>query len=331
MQMGEKGILIFGEIIEQKIDPITPELLGVGRKLADELGEELSAAMIGDGIDELAREIVYFGADRVYSIQNPLLKDYQSDLYVKALEDLCKQIMPKILLIGQTPIGRDLAPRLAFRLNTRLTTDCIDLAIDQETKLLLRTKPVYGGNALAVYAYEERPQLVTVRRKTMVASERDDSRKGEIISIDPIIDESLVRTELVRRVKEEEKGIKLEDAKVIVSGGRGIGGPKGFEQLKELSEFLGGALGASRPPCDSGWVSSTSQVGLTGTIVVPDLYIAIGISGSPQHLAGMSGSKTIVAINKDPDAEIFRVSDYGVVGDYKEILPSFIRKLRGFK
>jgi electron transfer flavoprotein alpha subunit len=225
----------------------------------------------------------------------------------------------------------DLAPRLSFRLETGLTTDCVDLSIDPASKLLLQTKPVYGGNALAVYVCETRPQMVTVRSKMMSPLDRDDSRKGEVIAFDPKIDDSLIRTEVIERVKEETEWVKLEDADVVVSGGRGIGDPSGFKQIEELARLLGGAIGASRPPCDLKWVPSTHQVGLTGKIVIPDLYIAVGISGASQHLAGMSESKRIVAINEDQKANIFDVAHYGVVGDYREVLPSFIKKVSELK
>jgi electron transfer flavoprotein alpha subunit len=325
-------VLICGEVTEQKqIAHITLELLGIGRKLADELGEELLAAVVGSDVSKIADETIYFGADKVYVVDDPLLKEYNGDCYVTVLERLCGEVKPDIILMGQTPIGIDLAPRLSFRLKTRLTTDCIDLGIDPETKLLLLTKPVYGGNALAVYVSETKPQMATVRSKTMTALARDDSRKGKVIQFDPEIDAFLIRTELIEKVEEEWKGVKLEDADVVVSGGRGIGGPDGFRRIEELAKLLGGATGASRPPCDAGWVTSTHQVGLTGRIVTPNLYIAVGISGASQHLAGMSESKKIVAINKDPGANIFKVAHYGVIGDYREVLPAFTEKVRELK
>jgi electron transfer flavoprotein alpha subunit len=236
--------------------------------------------------------------------------------------------MPDIILADHTSIGQEVAPRLAFRLKTRLITDCIDLAIDPDSMLLLQTKMVYGGNALAVYTSELKPQMATIRAKTMSPIERDDSRKGNTIRFDPRIDASSIRTELIERVKEEKKEIGIEDADIVISGGRGIGSREGFSQLKELDRLLNGAYGGSRPPCDLGWVPSSHQVGLTGKIIAPSLYIAVGISGATQHIVGISGAKKIVAINKDPNANIFRVADYGVIGDYREVLPSLIEKVR---
>lgn len=324
-----KGVLICGECANGNMASITSELLGIGRKLADDLGEELSAVLLGEGVSALAQEAVSFGADKVYVIEHPSLKEYMTDPFVEAMEKLCQQVTPNILLVGQTAMGRDLAPRLAFRLGTGLTTDCIELSIDHDTKLMLQTKPVYGGNALAIVVCEQtRPQMATVRPKSMSPLERDDSRKGEIVAFDPGIDTSKVRGQFLERAMTEAEGIKLEDAEVVVCGGRGIGGPENFTQLQELAKMLGGALGASRPPCDSGWVPATIQVGLTGKIVTPTLYIGVALSGASQHLSGCSGSKNIVAINKDPDANIFKVAQYGVVGDYKKVLPPFIQKVK---
>jgi electron transfer flavoprotein alpha subunit len=231
--------------------------------------------------------------------------------------------------MGQTSIGRDLAPRLAFRLKTGLSTDCIDLSIDPETKLLQQIKPVYGGNAQAIFTCDIMPQIVTIRAKAMSPIERDDSRKGEVIPIKIEIDTSAIRTKIVAKVREEVAGIKLEDAPVIVSGGRGIGGPEPFKTtLKELADILHGAVGATRPPADHGWVPEAMHIGLTGKIVAPDLYIAIAISGASQHIAGCSDSKTMIAINKDPEANIFREAQFGVIGRYEEVVPAFTQKLK---
>jgi len=252
-----------------------------------------------------------------------------TDSYVDALEKLCHEVKPNILLVGQTPMGRDLAPRLAFRLGTGVTLDCLDLKIEPQSKLMVQTKPVYGGNALAEIVCEKtRPQMATVRPKTMEPLARNDSRKGEIINFDPKLDASKIRARFVERVKEKVEGVKLEDANVVVCGGRGIGGPDNFAMLKELAKILGAALGASRPPCDNGWVPATLQIGLTGKIVSPTLYIAVAVSGASQHLSGCSGAKNIIAINKDSEANIFKVARYGVVGDYKKIMPPFTNKVK---
>jgi electron transfer flavoprotein alpha subunit len=323
-----KGVMAFCEAKEGKLASIATELLGGGRKLADDLGQELSAVLVGSGISNLAQEAIASGADKVYVVDDPLLKDYQTDSYVLVIEKVAGQVMPQVLLMGQTSIGRDLAPRLAFRLNTAASLGCLELAIDPESKLLLQTKPVYGGNAQAVFVSESFPQIATVRPKAMAPLEPDQSRKGEVITIDAGLDPSVIRTKVLEKVPEEVAGIKLEDAEVVVSGGRGIGSSEGFEQLEALAKTLKGAVGATRPPCDNGWVPAGVQVGLTGKIVTPDLYIAVALSGSSQHMSGCSGSKTIVAINKDPEANIFREARFGVVGDWKKVLPTFTEKVK---
>jgi electron transfer flavoprotein alpha subunit len=323
-----KGVLILSEIIESRLAAITTELLGCGRKLADDLGSELSAVLIGSGIKDLASELIAHGADKVYVVDDPALKEYQAEAYVAVMEKAVNQALPDVLLMGQTSMGRDIAPRLAFRLNTGLSMDCIDLAIDPDSKLLLQTRPVYGGNAQATFSTESKPQMATVRAKAMEPAQRDDSRKGDIIDIDAGIDPSSIKVKFLEKVKEEVEGVKLEDAGVVICGGRGIGGPDGFKQLEELAKVLKGAVGATRPPCDNGWVPSTIQVGLTGKIVTPELYFGLALSGSSQHLAGCSGSKTIVAINKDPEANIFREAHFGIVADWKQALPALTEKIK---
>ena len=323
-----KGVMIFCEVAEGKLAAIATELLGCGRKLTDDLGQELSAVLVGSGISSLAQEAIAFGADKAYVVDDPLLQDYQTDSYVSVMERVIKQVMPQILILGQTSIGRDLAPRLAFRLNTAATTGCLELAIDPESKLLLQTRPVYGGNAQAVFTCQSYPQIATVRAKAMSPLEQDESRKGEVIAIDAGLDPSAIRTKVLKKVPEEVEGIKLEDAEVVVSGGRGIGSAEGFKQLEKLARMLKGAVGATRPPCDNEWMPAGAQIGLTGKIVAPDLYIAIALSGSSQHMSGCSSSKTIVAINKDPEANIFREARFGVVGDWKKVTPAFTEKLK---
>ena len=326
-----KGVTVFGEKAEGKLSSITADLLGGGRKLADQLDEELSCLLLGHEVSGVAKEAIGYGADTVYVVEDPQLKDYQTDTYTPAVAEIVKEILPRILLFGQNNIGRDLAPRLAFRLRTGLSTDCIELNIDPETKLLQQTRPVYGGNALATVMCQTLPQMATVRRKAMSSLVRDDTRKGKVATFSVTIDPDKVRTRIVNRVTEEAPGIRLEDAPVIVSGGRGIGGLEGFQWLKELAELLKGAVGATRLPCESEWVPASVQIGLTGKVVTPELYFAIALSGASQHLAGCLGAKTIVAINRDPDANIFNVAHFGAVGDWKQILPSFIEKVKEFK
>ena len=323
-----KGVLVLCETKEGKLASISAELLGGGSKLAKDLGQELAAVLVGSGVSDLAQEAIAYGAEKVYVVDDPLLADYQTDSYVPVLEKVVGQAAPQILIMGQTSIGRDLAPRLAFRLNTAASLGCLELAIDPQSKKLLQTKPVYGGNAQAVFTTESFPQVATVRPKAMAPLEPDQSRKGEIVKVDAGLDAAAIRTKVVEKVPEEVEGIKLEDAEVVVSGGRGIGSAEGFAQLEELAKLLKAAVGATRPPCDDGWVPAGAQVGLTGKIVTPDLYIAVALSGSSQHMSGCSGSKTIVAINKDPEANIFREARFGVVGDWKKIIPAFTEKLK---
>ena len=323
-----KGIMTYCEIIDGKLPSISKEVLGGGRKLADDLGQELCTVLVGSDVGSLAQEAIASGADKVYVVDDPLLKEYQTDAYVSVMEKVVRQVMPRIIILGQTSVGRDLAPMLAFRLDTTATLDCVGLAIDPDTKLLLQTKPVYGGNALATLTCDSYPQIVTVRDKVMSPLESNASKRGEVITIDAGLDPSAVRTRLLKRVKEEEGGVRLEDAPVIVSGGRGIGSAEGFNQLKELAALLKGAVGASRPACDNGWIAPNRQVGITGKIVSPDLYIAIALSGSIQHLSGCAQSRSIIAINMDPEAFIFKQADFGVVGDWKKVLPAFRDKLK---
>jgi len=323
-----KGVMVYCEVTEGKLAAIATEELGCGRKLADDLGQELCAVLVGSDVSSFAQEAIAFGADKVYVVDDPLLKDYQTDSHVTVMEKVVKQVMPQVLLLGQTTIGRDLAPRLAFRLETTATLDCIELAIDPESKRLLQTKPVYGGNAQAIFTGESYPQIATVRVKAMSPLEPNASRQGEIINIDAGLDPQAIRTKVLEKVVEEVEGIKLEDAEVVIAGGRGIGNAEGFKQLEELARLMKGAIGASRPPCDNGWVPDTAQIGLTGKIVAPELYIAVALSGSSQHMSGCSGSKNIIAINKDSEANIFREARFGVVGDWKKVIPALTDKVK---
>ncbi len=323
-----KGVLVHCEVAEGKLAPIATELLGAGSQLAQELGQELSAVLIGSGVAGLAQEAIAYGANKVYVVDDPLLKDYLTDSYLAVMDNVIKQAAPSILLIGQTQTGRDLTPRLAFRLNTAATLDCVALSIDPDSKRMLMTKPVYGGNAQAVQYCETDPQIATVRSKAIAPNTRDDSRQGEVVNVAAGIDPAALRTKVLDRKVEAMAGVKLEDARVVVCGGRGIGSADGFKQLEELANILKGAVGASRPPCDNKWASDNLQIGLTGKIVSPDLYIAVALSGSSQHLSGCTGSKVIVAINKDAEANIFKVAHYGIVADWKKALPAFTAKTK---
>lgn len=322
------GVLVFCEVTNGKLAGSAAEGLGIGKQLAASLGQELNAVLIGSGVNANADMVASLGAAKVYVADDPILKDYQTDPYIQVLQKVAAEMKPAILILGQSSVGRDLAPRIAFRLGSSATLDCIELAIDPAGKKLLMTKPVYGGNARAIFTSVTMPQVVTIRTKAMTPAQPDPSKKGQVIKVDAGLTPDSVKAKLVNKVAQQAEGVRLEDAAVVVCGGRGIGGAEGFKQLDELAKLLKGATGASRPPCDNGWLPQTQQIGLTGKIVAPELYIAIALSGSSQHMSGCSGSKTIVAINKDPEANIFREARFGVVGDWKKILPAFTAKVK---
>lgn len=325
------GVMVYCEVSEGELTEISSEALGCGRGLANELEEELSAVIIGSGITDFAKETITYGADKVYVVDDPVLEDYQTDSYVLVMEKIIKQAIPQIVIMGQTSIGRDLSPRLAFRLDTVATLDCVELDVDPDSKRLLQTKPLYGGNAWAVFTTELNPQIVTVRAKAMAPLDPDAYRVGEVITIDTEIDQKAIKTRVVERVSELEEGMRLGDARIVVGGGRGIGSVEGFKQLEDLARMLGGAVGSTRAVCDNGWMPHIRLIGLTGKVINPDLYIAIALSGAIQHMAGCSGAKNIIAINTDDEAHIFRQAIYGVVGDWKEVLPGFVKKLNELK
>ncbi len=324
-----KGVLVCGEITEGKLAPIAIELLGIGRKLANELGEGLSIRLMGGKATGLGQEAIGYGADSVYVAEDNLLDQYNSDAYTQVAANVCQKVLPSIVLLGHTDIGCDLAPRLNGRLKGGLSMDCLALSLDPATKLLVSTRPIFGGNAHAqMVSKSARPQMATLRLKTVPPAERSDSRQGKVIPVEDKIDPSALKVKVVDRIKEEVEGVKLEDADVVVSGGRGMGGAQNFEMLRELAHVLGGAVGATRPACDEGWAPARLQVGQSGKVVSPKLYIAVALSGAMSHIAGCLGSKYIVAINKDKEANIFSVARFGIVGDYKEVLPALTAKLK---
>jgi electron transfer flavoprotein alpha subunit len=324
-----KGVLVCGEIAEGRLAPITMELLGAGRQLADGLGEDLSILLMGSQAGGLGQEAIAYGADKVYVAEDSLLDHYNSDAYTQIAADLCRKVSPSVMLLGHTDIGCDLAPRLNGRLGGGLAMDCLAFCIDPATKLLVSTRPVFGGNAHAtVVSRTARPQMATMRAKTVPPAERNDSRQGQTIPLESKVDPSTLKVKVIDRIREEVEGMKLEDAEVVVSGGRGIGGAKDFEMLRELAQVLGGAVGATRPACDEGWVPARLQVGQSGKVVSPKLYIAVALSGAMAHIAGCLGSKVIVAINKDREANIFSIARFGIVADYREVLPALTAKLR---
>ncbi len=305
------------------------ELLGKGRDLADQLGVELASVAMGAEVsDEIAHECFAYGADKVYAVEHPLLAGYTTRPYTKAFVEIIDKYKPEVVLLGATAMGRDLAGSVATMYYTGLTADCTELIIDPETRMLHQIRPAFGGNIMArIYTEHFRPQMATVRPKVMVPLEPDGSRSGEVVKVKPTIGEADMIARLVEFVASEET-VDLAEADIICSGGRGVGGPEGFELMHELAELLGGAVGASRAAIDAEWIDYAHQVGQTGRTVRPQLYIACGISGAIQHLAGMGTSDVIVAINKDPEAPIFKVATYGIVGDLFEVVPKLITAIK---
>ena len=324
-----RGVLVVAEVSDGKLAGIAQELLGAGRRLADALGEELAAAVLGSQVGDSGTEAIAYGADKAYVIDDPLLASPQPDAYAAALEHLCRDVQPSILLLGKTSLGIEVGPRLAFRLRTALGSDCTDLRIDADSKRLIMTRPVFGGNAMLEMACADRfPQMASVRGKTQAPLPRDETHQGEVVNRPAGIDASVVRAKFISRNKKAVEGITLTGAPIVISGGRGLKGAENFTHLKELGDLLGAAVGASKAAVDEGWVPPEMQVGLTGVTVTPNLYIAIGISGAAQHIAGMGYSKNIVAINRDPDAAIFQRAHFGVVGDWQKVIPAFTRKCK---
>lgn len=326
-----KGVMVFAEQRDGNIMNIALELLGEGKKLATDLGVELGAILIGDNISDKAKELFAYGADAVYLVEDPALKNYRTESYTAAFEKIIKTYKPEIILIGATNIGRDLGPRVAGRVHTGLTADCTKLEIDPETRLLLQTRPAFGGNVMAtIQCPDFRPQMATVRPGVMQKAAPDANRTGKIVKVD-YDQNTKVRTIVKEVVRESSKVVNLEEAEFIVAGGRGLCGSDGFELLQQLADELGGILGASRGAVDAGWISNTHQVGQTGKTVRPKIYIACGISGAIQHVAGMQNSDIIVAINKNANAPIFKVADYGIVGDLYQVVPAMIETIKELK
>ena len=324
-----KGILVVGEVEKERLASITRELLGGAKQLSKILSEEVSLLLIGEKVEGLAQEGITFGADKVYIAENPAYSNYPYDSFTHWVSQLCKEKKPSLCLMGHTDIGREVAPRVAARLDAGFCMDCIEIRADSSGKSFIQTRPVYGGRAMAEEAsLPGQLQIDTVRRKAMAQFIYQSESKGETIRLDDGIDLMTFKTRLIRRKMQEAGGIDLENAKVIIAGGGGIGSKERFGTLETLAQLLEGAVGATRVPVDEGWVPRSLEIGQTGKIVNPSLYIAVGISGATQHITGILGSKYIVAINKDPDANIFKVSDLGVVADYKELLEPLIGHLQ---
>jgi electron transfer flavoprotein alpha subunit len=322
-------VLILGEIQEGALDAKTLELIGVGKKLAEDLSVGLCVVLAGDTVSEAAEEAATYGPDRVIKLEHPLLKGFTPELWLASLEQACDRIKPQVLLMSHGPVSMELGPRLAYRLNSQLTTDCIDLSIDPGDGRLLRTKAVSGGNAISVFKCPGEIQMATLRGKIFEPADPVDT-KGEIEDLSPEIDESMIRVKSIEIVKED--AVSLDGARVVIAGGAGLGDEDGFELLEDLAKVLEKSfgsvmIGCSRVAVDKGWISSDRQVGLTGSIITPEIYVAVGISGASHHLVGMIRSQKIIAVNTDKGCNMFRVADYGVVEDYEKVIPALVERL----
>jgi electron transfer flavoprotein alpha subunit len=317
------GVLVFAEQMNGKVHRVVYELLGKGRELADKLGVQLSSVLLGHGIKTEAQELINYGADSVFVYDHTLFQGFDMLNYKHNIVKLVRETRPEIVLFGATHLGRSLGPRVAVALDTGLTADCTGLEVD-DSGALLQIRPAFSGNIMAHIKTATRPQMATVRYKVMQSGRRDTSRRGEIIRKEPELVPSLLN--IVK--KEKSAGVNLAEANIIVSGGKGLKKATDFALLTELAAALGGVVGSSRPLVDSGWIGREHQVGFSGTTVKPRIYVACGVSGSPQHLAGMRESDCIVAVNTDPSAPIFRFADYGIVGDLYEIVPKLIKAVK---
>ena len=323
-----KGIWVFAEQRNGKLAPVSLELLGKARELADKLNQEVCALVIGDRVSSLAETLTRYGAETVFIAEHEALKDYRTLAYTEIVENLINRYRPNILLMGATHMGRDLAPRVSRRVRVGLTADCTELSIDPDDGILLQTRPAFGGNVMATIANRySRPQMATVRPGVMEAVERPGNRSRQIV-VEASVEEQRIGTRIMGIVREKRDAVELSEAKVIVAGGRGVGDADGFKLLEDLAEVVNGAVAGTRVAVEEGWIPADRQVGQTGQSVRPELYIACGISGAIQHRAGMLNSRFVIAINKDPRAPIFQVSDWGIVGDLYDVVPELIRQMK---
>ena len=332
-----KDVYVLAEQRDGVIQKVSIELIGKATELAADLGQKVVAVLLGSNIKDKADVLIKHGADKVIVVDDPMLAEYVTEPYAKALYEVIKACDPEIVLYGATSIGRDLAPRVSARVHTGLTADCTKLDIGTidsmpDTKLLLMTRPAFGGNIMAtIVCKDHRPQMATVRPGVMAALAKDETRKGEVVNFKVDFVPADMNVEIIEEVKETKKTVDITDAKILVSGGRGIGSAEFVNTLQEAADVLGGVVTGSRPVIEAGWLSKERQVGQTGKTVRPNLYLACGISGAIQHVAGMESSEVVISINKDDNAAIFSVSDLGVVGDVKVILPKLIEALKKVK
>jgi electron transfer flavoprotein alpha subunit len=324
-----KGVWIFIEEKDGEVAPVSLELLGAGRKLADKRGVELAGIIIGENIKHLTKTIFEYGADTAFVYDQPIFNHYRTESYMKALLDCANKYKPEIILFGATSTGKDLASAVATDLPTGLTADTTELDVEGDTGLLLASRPAFGGNIMAtILCKKYRPQMATVRAKVMKALPPQPGRKGKVIEETISLKEEDIRTKVLEIVKETTKKVRIDEADIIVAGGKGLGSQEGFQLVHQLAETLGGAVGASRDVVEAGWISHPHQVGQTGVTVTPKIYFAIGISGAIQHVVGMKNSGLIIAINKDQNAPIFQTCHYGIVGDAFEVVPLLIEQFK---
>jgi electron transfer flavoprotein alpha subunit len=321
-------ILVVGEVNEGHISTATAELLAAGRALSQQAGYEVAVGLLGSDLSVASQEALHAGADRGYTVEEPQLNQLLIDLCLAALEELCRVVAPDTILLARSSLGRDLAPRLACRLGVGLLQDCLEVAFDPDTGHLIGTRPVYGGNMNAHIRCTATPHIAVLRPKTYTPLDPDTNRQGEIIAVPVTLDATMAKVTILREELDGSPGVKMEDARVVVAGGRGLGGAETFRELQELAGLLNAGIGASRAAVDAGWVPVNWQIGLTGKTITPELYLAVGISGASQHMAGCSSAKVIVAINKDREANIFRAARYGVVGEWQNVLPAFLETVR---
>lgn len=324
-----KGVWVFIEQVEGKVTSLSLEILGEGRKLANKLGSRLTAVVMGHNLAKSASDLIAYGADTVLVADAPVLAHYRTELYTQILCAEAETRKPDILLVGASATGRDLAPRISFRLKTGCTADCTELDIDEEKKILVSTRPAFGGNVMAtILCPDHRPQMSTVRPGVMALPVRDDSRTGEVIAIDVTVEEKDARVKILEVKQHQGASVNIQEAVRVVSAGMGACSGECFASLKELARELDAEIGGTRPFFESGLISHDVQIGQTGKTVRPELYLAVGISGTVQHTTGMNNSRTVVAINKDPNAEIFKFAHYGIVGDAKVVVPALIEQLK---
>ncbi len=338
-----KGVYVFAQQVDNVISGIAFELIGKGKELAKDLGTEVTAVLVGSDVKGLADELAEYGADKVIVVDDPELKEYRTEPYAHALSSVINEFKPDVFLVGATAIGRDLGPRVSARVHTGLTADCTQLEIgdfpinpipgkEQKHNQLLMTRPAFGGNTIATIACPEfRPQMATVRPGVMQRAPKNAGAKANVVEFNPGFTPDNKYVEILKVVKSVTETVDIMDAKILVSGGRGVGSAENFKMLEDLAEVLGGTVSCSRAVVDAGWMNKDYQVGQTGKTVRPNVYFAIGISGAIQHVAGMEESDIIIAINKDETAPIFDVADYGIVGDLNKIVPMLTEQLKAAK